>query len=270
MNPSVLFQSGALDVRNPESSSGTVVLVHGLGGTLNVWEAQTRALAEHFRVVRYDLPGSGRRPAEAALHVDDWVTDLQELLDALDIQHAHLIGHSLGTLVVQHFAAQFPQRVDSLSLLGVNRSPPDARRAAVRQRAEEVRTHGIAAVVDGLLDTVPSRHTRTHKPIALAMIRELLLGQDAQSYAATCEAMAASTRPDLSSLSCPLLLVAGADDNVSPADLSRAMATEFPAAKLIVLPDCGHWIPLEQPERTCTELLQFLQTAVLDKSKETT
>jgi 3-oxoadipate enol-lactonase len=269
MNTAALLLSGALDVRNSASSSGTVVLVHGLGGTLNVWEPQTRALAEHFRVVRYDLPGSGRRPARDALSVEEWVTDLEGLLDVLEIQHVHLIGHSLGTLVVQHFAARWPHRVDSLSLLGVNRSPPDARRAAVRERAEEVRKRGLAAVVDALLDTVPSPHTRAHKPIVLAAIRELVVGQDATSYAWTCEAMAASTRPDISSLVCPLLLIAGADDNVSPADLSRAMATEFPVAKLIVLPDCGHWIPLEQPERTCTELLQFLQTSVLDKSKET-
>lgn len=246
---------GAVDVRG---DGETVVFVHGLGGTLNVWEAQVWALAGSFRTVRFDLRGSGRWPTRDALSVQQWVEDLGTLLGELDVQSAHLVGHSLGTLIAQQFAAAEPERVVSLALLGVNRAPPEARRAAVRQRADEVRSGGMAAVVDKLVGTVPATATRVHKPVVIAAIREMILGQDAESYALTCEAMAASVRPDLSALRCPILLLAGVDDSVSPPELSSGLAAEHPSARLELLAECGHWIPLEQHEQVSAALRDFL------------
>ena len=242
-----------------ESGSGdAVVLLHGLGGTLSVWEPQAQRLAERFRTVRFDTRGSGGSPANAPVTVDSWVADLQQLLDALLIDRAHLVGHSLGTLVAQHFASRFPQRVLSLALLGVNRSPPPARRDATLQRAEEVRRSGVASIVDGLLAGAPSPHTRKHAPVAIAAIREMLSRQSDSDYAWSCEAMANSTRPDLSDVDTPLLLIAGLDDTISPPQLSRDFAAERSGSHLLELPDCGHWIPLEQPDAVSQALLDFL------------
>src|SRR4051794_10863402 len=175
-----------------------VVLVHGLGGTLSVWEPQAMRLAERFRTIRFDARGSGGSPADTPLSIEGWVDDLARLLDALDVERAHLVGHSLGTLVLQHLAARAPQRVASLALLGINRSPPEARRAAVLQRAEDVRRNGVGSIVDDLLASAPSAHSRAHAPVAMAAIREMLSRQDDRAYAWSCEAMARSTRPDLS------------------------------------------------------------------------
>lgn len=257
--------AAAADLRG---AGEAVVLLHGLGGTLSVWEAQARALAAHFEVLRYDLHGSGRNPASGPLSIEGWVSELTQLLDRHGIATAHLVGHSLGTLVIQHFAAKVPQRVRSLSLLGVNRSPPEARRAAVRQRAQDVRDNGIHSILETLIESVPSPHTRAHDAVAMGLIRELIAGQDAAGYAWSCEAMADASRPDLSQFEGALLLIAGADDTVSPPALSRGMAEEFPGARLVVLPDCGHWIPVEQPAATTAALLQFLQN-IPPTSKET-
>jgi 3-oxoadipate enol-lactonase len=235
-----------------------VVLVHGLGGTLSVWEPQAMRLAERFRVVRYDARGSGGSRADAPLSIEGWVGDLARLLDSLDIERAHLVGHSLGTLVLQHFAAAAPQRVASLALLGVNRAPPEARRAAVLQRADDVRRDGVASIIEGLLASAPSAHSRTHAPAAMAAIREMLSRQDDHSYAWSCEAMARATRPDLSAFEAPLLLVSGLADTISPPQLSRELAAERRQARLVELPDCGHWLPLEQPHAVGDALLAFL------------
>ncbi len=241
-----------------QGAGDPVVMVHGLGGTASVWEPQAMRLAEHFRVVRYDQRGSGASRSTEALSIDRWVADLGELLDALDLDRPHLVGHSLGTLVVQHFAARHPERVRSLALLGINRSPPEARRAAVLQRAAEVRVDGVASIVDSLLAVAPSRHSARHAPAAMAAIREMISRQDDASYAASCEAMAHSTRPDLSGVDAPLLLVAGLADTISPPQLSRDLAADYPGARLVELPDCGHWMPLEQPEPVSEALLSFL------------
>ncbi len=251
-----LQRSGALDVRG---SGCPVVFIHGLGGTLNVWEPQIRMLETCFKTIRYDLRGSGRHPASEPLSMEVWIDDLRQLLDELEVERAHFVGHSLGTLIVQHFVASFPQRAGSLALLGVNRSPPEARRASVRQRAEDVREYGVAAIVDSLIDSALSPFTRERKPVTIAAIREMICGQDVDGYAWTCEAMAASRRPDLAGFSGRLLLISGADDNVSPVQISRAMAREYPTAELRVLSECGHWIQLEQAESVNEALHAFLK-----------
>src|SRR3954466_1548612 len=97
-----------------QGSGAPVVLLHGLGSTANVWEPQVRALADRFTLVRFDLEGAGRSPATGALSIAGWVEDLKALLDAGGIPRPRLVGHSLGTLILQHFAAAHPAMVEKL------------------------------------------------------------------------------------------------------------------------------------------------------------
>lgn len=258
MDLAQLRSVGALDDRG----SGTpVLMVHGIGGSHCVFEAQVQTLSSAARTIRYDLRGSGRHRASARMSVQDWLDDLVALLDELAIDRIHGVGHSLGTLVLQEFAARHPQRVLSLALLGVNRGPSEERRAAMRERAQQVASGGIGPMLGTLMQAGPSPHTRSNAPIALALLREMLLAQDASNYAWTCEAMAAAARPDLAAWTGPLLLIAGADDRVSPPEISTAMAAERPHSRVVVLPDCGHWMPIEQPRQVAQELRDFLGTA---------
>lgn len=234
-----------------------VIMLHGLGGTLNVWEPQVRALQDRFSLIRFDMRGSGRSPAQGPVSIESWVDDLAAVMNEQGVARARLVGHSLGTLVLQHFAAQYPERVEKMALIGVNRSPPEARRATVRERALEVRTNGMSTIVDGLIATVVAERTRREKPVVIAAIREMVLAQNPHCYAWTCEAMAASTRPDLSRVDVPLLLIAGAEDTVSPAKLSEDFADER-RAKLVLIPESGHWLPLEQPDPVSSSLIDFL------------
>lgn len=238
-------------------SGEPVVMLHGLGGTLNVWEPQVRLLKDRFLLLRFDLRGSGRSRADGPVSVDGWVDDLADLMDQEDIAAARLVGHSLGTLVAQHFAARHPERVERMVLLGVNRAPPEARRASLRERANEVRANGMSAIADGALASATAKRTQHDNPAVLAAVREMMMGQDPRGYAWTCDAIAGSTRPDLSGVKAPLLLVAGADDTVSPPKISEELAQET-GASLVIVPDCGHWLPLEQAARVSTALMDFL------------
>ena len=113
-----------------------VLLVHGLGGTANVWAGQAGILACHFKVVRPDLPGSGRSPFSGTLSTGSLVAALHALLDSNALGAVHLVGHSYGSIVCQHFAAQHPQSVRSLALMGAFAAPPDPVRGVLRERAE--------------------------------------------------------------------------------------------------------------------------------------
>jgi 3-oxoadipate enol-lactonase len=241
-----------------QGTGDPVVLLHGLGSTANVWEPAVRALSDRFTLLRYDLEGAGRSRCIGELSIDGWVADLAAILDRHEILKARFVGHSLGTLILQHFAARYSQRVEKLAFLGVNRAPPEARRQAVRERAAKVRAEGIEAIADTVVKGGLSPHTLAEKPEIVAFVRELLLRQDDEGYARSCEAMAASVAVDPKTIACPVLVIAGAEDAVSPPATGEGLAAELPQAKFLLLEKCGHWLPIEQPGAVNEALRGFL------------
>lgn len=241
-----------------QGSGDPVILLHGLGSTANVWEPQVRALAGRFAMIRYDLEGAGRSPLSGPLSIDSWVSDLAALLDANAIAKARFVGHSLGTLILQHFASRYPERVIKLALLGVNRAPPEARRQAVRERVAKVRAEGIDAIVETVVKGGLSPYTLQNKPEVVAFVRELLQRQSDEGYAACCSAMAESVAADPKTIGAPVLVIAGADDNVSPPAIGEGLAAELPHGEFRLLEQCGHWLPIEQPAAVNEALQRFL------------
>jgi 3-oxoadipate enol-lactonase len=231
--------------------------VHGLGGTGNVYEPQARGLGEGFRTIRVDLSGSGRSPITPPLSFDRWADDVAAALDGVD--KAHLVGHSLGTRVVQHFAARHPERVASLTLIGVTAAPAPERRQVVLDRAVKVRAGGMEAIVEAVIGNALAQRTLTEKLEVVGFVRELLMRQDPEGYAQTCEVSASGEPADLSRLGCPVLLIAGSEDKVSPPAASEAFAAKVANAQVKVLQDCGHWHTLEQPAAVTAALRNFVR-----------
>ena len=240
-----------------EGDGDAVVMVHGLGGTSNSWFPQVGPLARFFRVVRLDLEGSGRSPATGDLSIAGFAADVTAAMDALEIPTAHLCGHSMGTIVCQHIAADRPERVKSLALFGPLAEPPEPARQAIRDRAATARRDGMAPIADTLVQAAISAETRAHHPAAAAFVREILMRQDAEGYARTCEALAAATSANLAGIRCPTLLVTGDEDGVSPPPAVKALGAGIAGSRVFVLTGCGHWTPIEKPAQVNATLLNF-------------
>ena len=249
-----------------EGEGDAVVCVHGLGGSSNTFTPLMPALARH-RVVRVDLPGSGRSQAtEGALSIDRLVDAVHGACVRLGITQAHFVAHSMGTIVCQHLAVRAPALVRSLVLFGPLMAPPEAARAALRGRAAKARTEGAAGMQDiaaALLATAVSADSRQRLPLAVAFVRESLMRQSGEAYARSCEALADTVAARVESLTCPVLLVTGDEDVVAPPQAVRAMAERLHGARstrLVVLPRCGHWTPVERAAECQAELRDFLST----------
>jgi len=248
-----------------EGDGPVVVCVHGLGGSSNTWTPLMPALARH-RVVRVDLPGSGRsQGAEGSLTIERYVDVLLGVCARLNITRAHWLGHSMGTIVVQHLAAAHPKLVASVALFGPLIAPPDAARAAMTARAQKARegTAGMHEITQTLLNAAISADTRQRLPVALAFVRESLMRQDGEAYARSCEALAGAQAAAVERIEAPVLLVTGDEDGVAPPLAVRAMADKLHGARstrVVVLPRCGHWTPVERPEECQRELREFLAT----------
>jgi pimeloyl-ACP methyl ester carboxylesterase len=248
----VLVERMAVEI---EGEGEPVLMIHGLGGTANTFTPVLAACARHRRI-RFDLPGSGRSPrVDGPLSLALFLDKTRLVMDRANVERAHVVAHSMGTIIASHLAAADPGRVSSLALFGPLLAPPEPARAAIRARAAQARAGDMQPVADTLLRASLSAETRARRPAAVAFVRESLMRQDPESYARTCEALAEMGPADTSRIDCPTLLVTGDEDAVAPPQAVRMMAERIAGSRVEVLRGCGHWTPVEKPEE-CTGLLQ--------------
>ena len=248
-----------------EDGEGDAVLcLHGLGGDSNTWTPVMPALAG-FRVLRPDLPGSGRSgQAGGPLTLETLAQTVLRICERLNVGRAHVLGHSMGTIVAQHLAAAKPHLVRSLALFGPLIAPNETARASIRTRGEKVKALGMRGMHDialALVNAATSADTRQRQPVAIAFVRESLMRQDPEGYARNCEALAECNPAAVERITAPTLLVTGDEDVVAPPQAVRAMAERLAQAKslrTVILNRCGHWTPIERPEDCARELRAFL------------
>lgn len=246
-----------------EGEGDAVVCVHGLGGTSNTFTPLMPALARH-RVIRLDLPGSGRSHAAMStqpLSIAVFVDAVQRVCARLNVSRAHVVAHSMGTIVSQHLALAQPALVRSLALFGPLIAPPEAARAALRARGEKAQAGGAAALHEialSLVQAATSADTRERQPVATAFVRESLMRQDPAGYARSCFALAEAPAAAVETIEAPALLVTGDEDAVAPPQAVRAMAERMRSARVVVLNRCGHWTPAERAEDCARALRDFL------------
>jgi 3-oxoadipate enol-lactonase len=231
-----------------DGQGDAVLMIHGLGGTSNTWAPQAMALGSRYRLIRPDLPGSGRsKTPEGALSIGLFVAGMVKVCQVLGIERAHVVGHSLGTIVAQHLAVEHPTLVRSLTLYGPLMAPADAGRQGLRDRAAKARDEGMQPIADAIVQGSLSSDTRTNQPAVAAFVRESVMRQDPEGYAKTCEALAGAEAADPARIRARTVLVAGDEDAVAAASVARTISDRMNGAAAVrVLTRCGHWIPLER------------------------
>ncbi|SFF40108.1 3-oxoadipate enol-lactonase / 4-carboxymuconolactone decarboxylase [Actinacidiphila alni] len=242
-----------------DGPEGGPVLLLGpsLGTSLAVWDAQVALLEQHFRVVRWDLPGHGGSAADALPAgggLGDLARRVLEVADAVGAGTFAYAGVSLGGAVGTWLAAHRPARVTALALVcsSARFGPPEG----WRERAATTRAHGTGA----LADSAPSRWVTpafaVAAPAALARLVADQRGADPEAYARCCEVLAGTDlRADLHRISAPTLVVAGRDDlSTPPAAHARPLADAIADAHLVELPRAAHLATLERPDAVSAAL----------------
>ncbi|GAA2353541.1 3-oxoadipate enol-lactonase [Saccharopolyspora halophila] len=232
-----------------------VVLSNSLGNDRTLWDAQVPALAERFRVLRYDQRGHGAtEPAPGPYGLADLGGDVVELLDRLDIDRAHFAGVSLGGMTGMWLAENAPERIERLVPIctSANLTPPQA----WRERAAAVREHGTASMFEA---TLPRWFTPAlaDDPGVRAKYSDMLAATDDESYAACCEAIATMDILDrLPEITAPTLVIAGAEDSATPPPHAEQIAASVPGAEVEVIAEAAHLANAEQPEAVNRLLLE--------------
>jgi 3-oxoadipate enol-lactonase len=235
-----------------------LMLSNSLGTAVGMWDDHLPALADHFRVLRYDQRGHGRTPAPPGPYtIAELGRDALDLLDRLGLERVSFCGTSLGGMAGMWLAINAPECIDRLALCCTSAYLPP--REMWTERAATVRAHGVEAVVDAQLERWFTPSLAERRPDALDRTRRALLATPPEGYAGCCEAIAShDLRPELGSIRAPTLVLAAEDDPATPPDHGRLIADAIDGARLVVLERARHLAVVECPEESVRELLAHL------------
>lgn len=243
------------------AAAPVLLLLHSLGTSLHVWDAQARALAGPFRVVRPDLRGHGLTGVTPGPYtIAGMAADVIAALDALGIGQAHVGGLSIGGMVAQGVAHQAPGRVASLILCDTALAIPPAQ--GWRDRAALVRSGGMEAVAEPVMARWVTPGFM-QDPAAIGL-RAMLLRTAPEGYAAAAEAIAAADlSADTAALRVPALVLVGDRDEATPLASAQALRDAL-GGSLTVLPGAAHIPTVEVPDLVSDAIRRFLLPEVSD------
>ena len=235
-----------------------VALANSLGTDARIWDGVIEHLFDRYRVLSYDKRGHGLSdtpPGDYGL--GDHVDDLLGLLDHLAIDRLALAGVSVGGLIAQGLALRSPERLVALVLCDTAPKVGDA--AGWNARIDTVRSQGLSAIADPVMDRWFSPGFQQQRQDELAGWRNLFLRSDPVGYAATCATLRDSDlTAQIGSIAVPTLVVAGEADRSTPVELVRACAEAIPGARFEILPGAGHIPSIEQPAVLAALMMDFL------------
>jgi len=256
-----------------------LLLLHGIGNNCQTWSKVIGRLAETHTVIAPDLLGHGASDKPRGDYsIAAYANGMRDLLSVLDIEQATVVGHSLGGGIALQFAYQFPERCQRLALVGSGGLGPELSvglRAATLPGAELLVT--ALAQVSGPLRLwlqaveVVGRVTGWQRVGDLAQSVDALLAlkdvEARRAFLRTLRGVVDSHGQAVTALdriyladSIPMLVVWGGRDPIVPAQHAETVRSLVPSARVEVFDEAGHWPHLDEPDRFCDVLLDFVAT----------
>lgn len=244
-------------IEGPEDAP-VLVTANSLGTTLAMWDPQAAALSERFRLLRYDHRGHGGSPVpQGPYSIEDLGRDLISLLDRLGIERFHFAGLSIGGMVGMWLASEVPERVERLVLLCTSAllGPPEMWDTRVRN----VREGGMVAVADTVIERWFTPAFAREHPETVAWAGEMLSAAPPEGYVGCCEAIRnMDLRGRIGGIQAPTLILAGADDPVTPPEHAERIREGMGDSRLVIVPEAAHLANIEQAGRVTEEMLGHL------------
>jgi len=245
-----------------EGRGPIVVLSHALGGDLSMWDEVSHRLASDYTVVRYDHRGHGKSELVPGPYgIDDMADDAAALIQKQAGGAVHFIGMSMGGMVAQQLAARHPQLVTSIVVANASSYYDEVFRAAWKARIETVRSQGMEAIADGVMQKWFTPEFRAHPDGAkrVSEMRRVLQANDPKAYIDGCEAVSRidfrGTNPRIA---CPALVIAGTRDESTPPAMAEAIRNSISGAKLVTLPT-AHLSAVERPAEFASLAVEFIR-----------
>jgi pimeloyl-ACP methyl ester carboxylesterase len=246
-----------------EQGQGTpILLIMGLGYSSQLWHRTRPVLSQHFRTIAFDNRGVGLSDAPPGPYsIAAMASDAAAVLDAAGIARAHVFGISMGGMIAQEFALQYPKRTDSLILGCTSPGGPSAIRAE-RKVVDVLFARGMtwAQAREAALPFIFDAATPQEKIDEDVRVRQQCLPTP-EGYMAQLQGILAwEGYSRLDQITAPTLVIHGASDELIPPGNARLIADRIPGAKLVMLPHASHLFLTDQTEAAHKQILDFLSS----------
>jgi pimeloyl-ACP methyl ester carboxylesterase len=241
-------------------SEETIVFFHGNGFDSSRWGHLIDGLKEDYNLLLVDLRGCGQsEPTLGEITWDLFVDDIYALIQHLNLQNFHLIGHSFGGSLAIFFATRYPKLVKCLILISINVLFPEMKGSAViKNYMALIEKYGMTYILQHFLlpslTVYPFRHEEAQR------LYNMYAGVPAQSYIKLFQ-LQIEQRPinELSMIQSPTLLLAGECDTVYPSSFQNMTAVLIPDATFYVVPNAGNALFIDQPDVTVQWIKGFIK-----------
>lgn len=250
------------ELRGP-ADAAVLALSNGILMSTNSWAYQTAALARHYRLLLYDARGMWQSdhppgPYSMALHADD----LAALLDALDIERAHVGGVSYGAEIGMLFALRYPERTRRLIVASAVSQVDPILKGITDTWLDAARAHDAERFYRATYPFNFSDGWIAANQRPLEQARERYAALDFDAMVRLLENFAdLDITAELHAVAAPTLVIVGEDDLLKPRRYAEIIAAEIPDAHLAVVPRAGHAVMWEQPTVFNALILGFLALA---------
>jgi len=230
---------------NTSSTAQTVVLSSGLGGVNSFWQPQLAMLEKYFRVVVYDQYGTGSSQGDVppGYRMEDMADELAGLLNSLEINRCHLIGHALGGILGLHLAKRYPALLESLVVINGWTVLDSQTRRCFNVRQNLLLNSGVEAYVQAQpLFLYPADWLSAHADLLQQeQQHQVAHFQGMENLMNRLQALMASDLSDsLSSIITPTLAFSCKDDLLVPWHCSAALAQNLPHGEHVQMTYGGH------------------------------
>lgn len=261
-----------------------LVLIHGAGDNINMWYYQVPAFSKNYHVITYDVRGAGKTDSgigeysiplfaedlyelmrglkiKTASRIDD-NAPASEMANAFKVHGAYYLGYSMGGSIALQLAIDHPEMVKAIILASSAAglaAPPPAPEAAQRRQAmlDLLDKRDTKKAAEMMTTNEFSTDFKSKNPKEFDRYMKVKLQNKPDGWARTMRGMAPSTPPDLSKVTCPVLLIAGENDSYMSVERAKQVQQAIAGSKLVILP-VGHAAAIELPDKFNSAVLEFL------------
>lgn len=260
------------------SGETTILFIHGLGSYLKAWVKNIEVLKNHYRCIAIDLPGYGKSSKDPHSGMMSFYANIiSDLIDQLKLRNVVLAGHSMGGQIALMFAINYPDKVDRL-ILAAPAGFEEFHRGQKQWFREVMTVDGVYKTTVEQIQTNLAYNFYNLPPDAEFMITDRIAMRTAADFEAYCYAVVRSVNGMvdepvldlLPTIKHPTLILFGEYDNLIPnrflnpgrtLDVALKGHRLMPNSKLVMIPDCGHFLQFEKADVFNREVITFLSTS---------
>jgi len=243
----------------------TMVLLHGIGDNAHIWDHFAINAADFARVIAMDQRGHGLSDwaIPPAYSCDDYVTDLDNMIHALQLTEFVLMGHSMGALHATRYACLRPEKVSGLIHADIEPCPPEWNRKYLLNLYEQLPLfyESIDQYIKEAQKNSPYADKRILHHIAASVLSK---GQDGKFRSQSDREVLShfdryDLRPYLTDIRCPSLIMRGKESRVMSEEIAREMSNKIPKSRFTEIQKATHPLHIDNPAEFQRTIFEFLR-----------